>query len=552
MRLAAAVLRPAATVLFPLPRRPTALRRSSLPFARPRLHSTTPAPMPPPLPPPPNEGKAAARRRSRDSPEGRLRHHLDTCSRDNDLPTALRLYDAALSPCSHVPLSVHHYNCLLYLCSNAASSSPDAAQRGFDIFARMEADGVEPNEATLTSVARLAAARSDPTMAFSIVRRMAAAGTPPRLRTYGPALFAYCDAGDADGASEVEAHMDASGVVPEEPELAALLRVNAARGRVDQVYRLLHRARVLLRQVNDATAQLLESWFASDAASEAGLDDWDASKVKEAMLKGGGGWHGQGWLGKGQWSVGRSEMDKDGTCQRCGERLVCIDIDPSETENFAKSLTQLAIKREVKDNFLQFQQWLCQHGPFDAVIDAANVGLYNRNDFSFSDVNSVVNGIQRITKSKKLPLIVLHKKRVNGGPAKLPHNQKLLERWQRAGALYATPPGSNDDWYWLYAAVSCRSLLVTNDEMRDHLFQLLGTSFFPRWKEKHQVRLTLSGSGRNFHLPPPYSIVIQESEEGSWHVPTTSDDDIEKPRQWICAHRKTSVASSQGLARLAG
>lgn len=41
--------------------------------------------------------------------------------------------------------------------------------------------------------------------------------------------------------------------------------------------------------------------------------------------------------------------------------------------------------------------------------------------------------------------------------------------------------------YWLYAAVSCNCLLVTNDEMRDHLFALLGTSFFPRWKEKHQV-----------------------------------------------------------------
>ncbi|KAL6314845.1 hypothetical protein AAG906_029061 [Vitis piasezkii] len=32
--------------------------------------------------------------------------------------------------------------------------------------------------------------------------------------------------------------------------------------------------------------------------------------------------------------------------------------------------------------------------------------------------------------------------------------------------------------YWLYAAVNGNCLLVTNDEMRDHLFQLLGTSFF--------------------------------------------------------------------------
>jgi len=45
-----------------------------------------------------------------------------------------------------------------------------------------------------------------------------------------------------------------------------------------------------------------------------------------------------------------------------------------------------------------------------------------------------------------LPLIILHRNRVNGGPAKAPYNQKILESWRNAGALYATPPGSNDDW----------------------------------------------------------------------------------------------------------
>ncbi|TVU16729.1 hypothetical protein EJB05_40306, partial [Eragrostis curvula] len=560
MRVAAAAgsLRPtAATLLLFSPPQLRHGRRpiQHLPFARRRRHSSTATVAAPTLDdeaegkaaPPPDESKAGRRRRARESPEGLLRHQLDMCSRHADLTTALRLYDAALSPASPVPLSLHHYNCLLYLCSNAAASAsdPDAAKRGFDIFARMEADGVQPNEATLTSVARLAAATRDPAMAFSVVRRMAQAGIPPRLRSYGPALFAYCDAKDADGASQVETHMEASAVVPEEPELAALLRVNADNSRADEVYRLLHRTRALVRQVCETTAQVVEAWFQSNAAAETGVDKWDASKVKEGVLKGGGGWHGQGWLGRGQWSVGRSHMDKDGTCQRCRERLVCIDIDPSETENFANSLVELASKREVKEDFLTFQRWLRRHGPFDAVIDAANVGLYNSKVFSFSQVNSVVNAIQKITKSKKLPLIILHRNRVNNGPAKSPHNQKILESWRNAGALYATPPGSNDDWYWLYAAVSCRSLLVTNDEMRDHLFQLLGTSFFPRWKEKHQVRLTFSGRGPTLHLPPPYSIVIQESEDGSWHVPTTSGDDIEQPREWICANRKTSKAGCE-------
>ena len=41
--------------------------------------------------------------------------------------------------------------------------------------------------------------------------------------------------------------------------------------------------------------------------------------------------------------------------------------------------------------------------------------------------------------------------------------------------------------YWLYAAIKFKCLIVTNDEMRDHTFQLLGNDFFPKWKERHQV-----------------------------------------------------------------
>jgi len=92
--------------------------------------------------------------------------------------------------------------------------------------------------------------------------------------------------------------MDASGVVLEEPELAVLLRVNADKGKADEVYRLLHRTRTLIRQVCGTTAQVVEAWFWSDATSQVGVDKWDPSKVKEGIIKGGGGWHGQGWLGK--------------------------------------------------------------------------------------------------------------------------------------------------------------------------------------------------------------------------------------------------------------
>lgn len=313
--------------------------------------------------------------------------------------------------------------------------------------------------------------------------------------------------------------------------------------RGERVYEMLHKLRASVRQVSEETVKIVEDWFLSETASEVGVDNWDVGKVREGVVRGGGGWHGQGWLGKGKWNVVKAEMDKTGVCSSCGEKLVCIDIDPKETEEFVSSLSSLACQKEKKANFSHFQEWLKKHGPFDAVVDGANVGLINSQTFSFRQLNHVVSQLQQMSPSKKLPLVVLHRGRVQGGPADNPNTKRLLETWRKAGALYATPAGSNDDWYWLYAAVSCKCLLVTNDEMRDHLFQLLGNSIFPRWKEKHQVRMTVSRSGLALHMPPPYSIVIQESKEGSWHVPTVTGDDLETPRQWLCATRAIKTAS---------
>ncbi|XP_010435303.1 PREDICTED: proteinaceous RNase P 1, chloroplastic/mitochondrial-like isoform X1 [Camelina sativa] len=61
-------------------------------------------------------------------------------------------------------------------------------------------------------------------------------------------------------------------------------------------------------------------------------------------------------------------MDENGVCKCCKEKLVCIDINPVETETFAASLTRLACEIEVRANCNQFQEWLERHGLFDAVI----------------------------------------------------------------------------------------------------------------------------------------------------------------------------------------
>ncbi|KAK7261790.1 hypothetical protein RIF29_28110 [Crotalaria pallida] len=500
----------------------------------------------------------ARRKAEKESPEGVLKSKLGQCSKAGDVVQALKLYDEARR--KKVAMNVDHFNKLLYLCSNGENNNENgdgevALRRGFEIFQEMLSDGVEPNEATFTNAARLAAAKEDPEMAFELLKRMKSFGIAPKLRSYGPSLYGFCKRGDAEKAYEVDADMIESGLVAEEPELSALLEVSVEMKKEDKVYEMLHRLRATVRQVSESTLKIVEDWFNSEYATKIGKKNWDLNKVKEGFVRGGGGWHGQGWLGSGRWKVVNTHVNDDGVCLSCGEKLVSIDIDPKETENFAASLSKLACQRETKSHFYNFQKWLDQHGPFDAVVDGANVGLCNMHHFSFGHLNSVVRQLRELSPSKRLPLIILHVSRVTSGPAQNPNNKRLLENWKNNGALYATPQGSNDDWYWLYAAVSSKCLLLTNDEMRDHLFQLLGSSFFPRWKEKHQVRISASNRGPSLIMPPRYSIVIQESSNGSWHVPTVSTDDHEIPRKWLCVTRSkkkslhsqwTSNSTSQG------
>lgn len=420
-----------------------------------------------------------------------------------------------------------------------------ALKRGFEIYEEMVSDEVPMSEAILTSLARMAMARDNGQMAFGMVKKMKDLGINPRLRSYGPALSVFCRTGNLEKAFEVEEHMLSHGVFPEEPELEALLRVSIEAGRNDKVYYLLHKLRTSVRKVLPSTADVIENWFKSKTASRIGRRKWDEDLIIKSVENGGGGWHGQGWLGKGKWSVTRSFVGKDGLCQCCGEKLATIDLDPIETERFAESVARIARERDRNSSFEKFQKWLDYYGPFEAVIDGANVGLFSQRRFKPSKVNTIANGIRQMLPSKKWPLVILHNRRVTGNKMDEGMNKSLVEKWKTADALYATPTGSNDDWYWLYAAIKCKCLLVTNDEMRDHLFQLLGNDFFPKWKERHQVRFNFSDMGPVYHMPPPCSVVIQESRKGHWHIPIASEQDSEEERVWLCVTRDTSRKASQ-------
>lgn len=321
------------------------------------------------------------KKRKNHTPEGKFRHDLELCTKHRDLTTAMTLYDSALS--NQIRLNHYHFNALLYICSEAlvdhSKQSIAAFEFGFRVFEHMISNEVKPTEATITAVARLAGAKGDGDLAFELVKSMEKYGASPRLRSYNPVLVCYCRNLHVDKAYQVENHMALKGVVLEEQEIGALLKASAEVGRGDRVYEYLHKMREKVRCVSPSTAEIMENWFGGDIAAGLGDVNWDDGRVREAVLANGGGWHGLGWLGKGKWIVRRGQVDETGVCLCCGEQLACVDIDRAETEKFAHSVAALAMEREVESNFKDFQDWLDKHADYEAVVDGANVGLYQQN-----------------------------------------------------------------------------------------------------------------------------------------------------------------------------
>lgn len=484
------------------------------------------------------------------NPESKFRLDLDICSRNRDLSGAISLYEFAISQ-QNIRLNQNHFNSLLYICSNSITDSTkdSAIEYGFRIFDHMLSNKINPNEATITATARIAAAKGDGDLAFELVKDMKKYGILPKLRSYGPALFCFCKNLEAEKAYLVEENLIEMGLNAEEPELGALLKVSVECGRSEKVYEYLHKMRKVLRCVGENIVEVLESWFGGEVGSEVGFENWDVDLVKDLILKNGGGWHGLGWLGKGKWDVRRTNVDLGGTCCSCKEQLVCVDIGREETEKFADSVASLAMTREVKSNFTEFQNWLDEHSEYEAIVDAANIGLYQQNfaegGFSISQLVAVVKELYN--RSKKWPLVILHNKRFRTLFEDSSYRE-LLEEWMEKGVLYGTPYGSNDDWYWLYAAVKIKCFLVTNDEMRDHIFELLGSSFFLKWKERHQIRYTFVKGELKLLMPPAYSLVTQESENGAWHVPLAGECSDELSRIWLCITRPGSCKASDEVA----
>ncbi|KAF1328878.1 hypothetical protein FI667_g6318, partial [Globisporangium splendens] len=438
------------------------------------------------------------------SPEQRIlaeyRMQIETCARTTDALGALALYKKMKAE-SVVP-SAYIFRVLISICVKAEQST-ELMTDIFQVYEDMKADttfskGID--ETIYSALVKLCSKAGDFERCHTLIAELETKSVLPKLRTFAPLLHAYSEAGDLEKCLWTQSKLVEHSVELTEPEYLSLLKVCTTKGDTTQFYAILDQYVDTVLQPDRSAWDVLKEWFQSEAAQEEGK----------------------------KWTCTVGTVDDKGVCSVTGDQLQSIELPPALEAELLEKIESLVTTDEKRTTqWGEFKTWLDEHGPFDVVIDAANVGYFNQNyeggGFNYKQIETLLTHYEQ---QQKRVLIVLHKRRTTDEQVPAEH-RAMVAQWAERCIMFNCLPGNNDDWYWLYAAVRFggRTLAVTNDEMRDHHFQMIHDRAFSRWKERHQTHYEVNGSTRwQVKEPTPFSIRPQRIGE-KWHFPCTDSSE---------------------------
>ncbi|KAE8900140.1 hypothetical protein PF005_g24307 [Phytophthora fragariae] len=470
------------------------------------------------------------RRLRRQSPAEKLeyqfRAQVENCAQENDAARALQVYEQMKS--EGVNVAPYIYNVVINVCSRAedlAAFKPGAYavyQDMKEACAKVDQQQKKKQQQQVTepiysAMVKICSKAQDFDACETLIAEMEQNKVEPKLRTFGPLLQAHSDAGHLDKCVWVHDKLLKNELEPTEADYVALLRVCVKAGDAQHFYAFLDRFIDDIWQPSLATWDVLKEWFSSEAAQVDGR----------------------------KWKITEGTVSKEGVCSVTGNQLQSLELSPELSAELLAKIEKLVRTDEKRmAQWDEFKQWLEEFGPFDVVIDAANVGYCNQNfeggGFNYKQIELMVQHYE--AKGKKV-LVVLHQRRTTDEQVPPEHRAQLVQ-WRASRTMFNCQPGNNDDWYWLYAVVKLggRTLMVSNDEMRDHHFQMIHNRAFGRWKERHQVHYQVHGPRVMVDEPLPYSARPQRVGD-VWHFPAASPDRTTETTQeaaqvadspWLC------------------
>lgn len=462
-------------------------------------------------------------------------HRIYLAAKKNDLQAAYTVYDEMIEK-GILPNS-DMCSAILSLCTRASEIiNRERVERAIEVFESTSESSVPPTEAGYSCIIRLLCAIGDVETAMKYYEYMIAMHIEPHLRTFSPMLAAFSDGTSTKAilAQHIEREMEKFHIQPTQEEYASLLQTYTRSA-------LPHHAERILKTIMENV-------------------DMVESQLEKALIE---------YFKK--YTCERVVIPSTGICPITKKTLKRLDVS---TESLCKDVIKLACAEpETALPFQTFQKWVTENS-YDVVVDAANIGFFGQNHnggvLTYKQIDIVVRGLMAIGKrvlivcsSKWLdPRVYMRpekraaadmvrrnrsgdvigfKSNKPAGPiTPIAHIDsqgaaELIAGWQRDAIVYSVPRGSNDDWYWLYAALVRPGVeLVTNDLLRDHHFQMLvaGTKCLRDldcWYDAHVISYSITSGRLKFKYPATYTKRPQIID-GVWFFPVMG-----KKHEWLLA-----------------
>ena len=432
-----------------------------------------------------------------------------------DVSAALQIYNRLCDSDFTIPVD------LATMVLSVLSDSPDldipnVLQEATNLYeTTKEGSSTPPSEAFFSTATRVFSRLNDIDTALKVIKEMKEAGHSPRHRTYSPLLNAACKSSKLKLARSVFQDMLASQSSDKffEDDASIVLEVCSA--------------------VSDGEDSLSESekieWIEQILrdCSKRSTELPSPRLIEAAKL----------WFKADPTTIAKP-LDSENRCEKCGSKMKSLEPNEEELALILKQTEDLAPiqKPEKLADWERFLAWESRNlSKFDTVVDGANIAHFRSNTTSGNSepkYNQVDVIMKKLRERGRKPILFFHTTHF-----KKPAIRELEMKWKADNCLYVVPHGHNDDIFWLHMSLKMgtRCWLVTNDQMRDHKFEMMQSSYsFARWRERHQVPYDVVWieSERQVHgnIYPPlrYSVQVQCSESGHWHfpvqVPLTDDE----------------------------
>ncbi|KAL3936699.1 MAG: hypothetical protein SGBAC_008043 [Bacillariaceae sp.] len=514
-----------------------------------------------------------------------IRRRIQFGCRDNNLAAAMTAYHEAIE--NKVKVEAQSFYNLLNLCDGLersvhvgtpkGKSTPsdgnneipivDEATRlkfAFQLRDHMKKLNLPLNEAAYSAIVRMLSKSKEFDQALAILEESETVQQcKPKLRLYSSLLIAYCEAFRMLDALEIWRKLTAKKLHASEKEYAALMQCATSTGDATVFERVLSDLAEDVLVPSKGTVSRILEWFElahsfhtsaltkrrADETKVRALLDQIRTGEKEAPPNMGPVVNVNAWQLSSACPIGMKSGTLQTGCLK-GCNLNPVNISQRAWNEMRDMNEKIVTEGQVEGHNTQFQggkkgrkrmdfsqedrikEWqgfanfLEAIGHVDVVIDGANVGCFEKNfarapkHIDYYQIDWVV---QHFAKMGKKVLVVLHERHF--AKHMMPDEFRWLEqKWLTNKNLYKTPRGMNDDWFWLHVAYTHQSLVVSNDEMRDHHFQMLAPRTFLRWKERHHAHfdfgnwITAEDGSRQkevvLTLPETYSRRLQRVEDG--------------------------------------